>query len=191
MTAVDRRTRERAQRRATILDAARALAESHGWDAVTTRRLAERIEYSQPVLYSHFASKSDIVDAVAREGFADLAADLRARVDTAPDRRAALAGAAEGYLAFARDRPAVYAAMFTGPTSLPFAAPDTPSELLAGFAALRDALAGVAVDPAEIDLRTELLWSTLHGLATLTAAGRVPREAEDARLALLVRSLAG
>src|SRR4051794_6111303 len=52
MAIADRRERELAQRRARIVTAARTLAETEGWDAVTTRRLADSIEYSQPVLYS-------------------------------------------------------------------------------------------------------------------------------------------
>ena len=46
MTRQERRERERAQRRQVIVNAARELAESEGWEAVTTRRLADRIEYS-------------------------------------------------------------------------------------------------------------------------------------------------
>ena len=53
-----------------------ALAEREGWDAVTTRRLSTEIEYSQPVLYKHFASMEDIVEAVALEGFGELAETL-------------------------------------------------------------------------------------------------------------------
>ncbi|MGI5269502.1 hypothetical protein ACQEUU_10150 [Nonomuraea sp. CA-218870] len=40
---------------------------------MTTRRPAERVEYSQPVLYSHFDGKDAIVSAVAVDGFAELA----------------------------------------------------------------------------------------------------------------------
>src|SRR6478672_1548091 len=50
-----RRERELAQRRQLIIESARELAEAEGWSAVTTRRLADKIEYSQPVLYQHFA----------------------------------------------------------------------------------------------------------------------------------------
>src|SRR6266851_2352473 len=71
----ERRERDRARRQQLIVTAARELAETEGWDAVTTRRLAERVEYSQPVLYSHFTGKADIVRAVALEGFGDLAAE--------------------------------------------------------------------------------------------------------------------
>ena len=71
----ERRERERAQRHQLIIAAARDIAEAEGWDAVTTRRLAEHVEYSQPVLYSHFNGKEAIgidnkvvVAAAAREG---------------------------------------------------------------------------------------------------------------------------
>jgi AcrR family transcriptional regulator len=67
---------ERAQRRQVIVNAARELAESEGWEAVTTRRLADRIEYSQPVLHSHFEGKDAIVSAVAWGWFGELAALL-------------------------------------------------------------------------------------------------------------------
>ena len=79
MSVIDRRRRQRAQRHDLIIAAARDLAEAEGWEAVTTRRLAELVEYSQPVLYSHFDGKDAIVRAVAIEGFADLAADWARR----------------------------------------------------------------------------------------------------------------
>src|SRR6478736_4198606 len=77
MTRQERKERERAQRRQVIVSAARELAEAEGWEAVTTRRLADRVEYSQPVLYSHFAGKDAIMAAVAVEGFAELAGGMR------------------------------------------------------------------------------------------------------------------
>src|SRR2546430_13280200 len=77
MSVHERKQRERAERERLIVATARELAEHQGWDAVTTRRLAERIEYSQPVLYSHFRGKREIIGAVALEGAAELAAAVR------------------------------------------------------------------------------------------------------------------
>ena len=119
--AVRRRERERAQREKLIITAARELAEAEGWQAVTTRRLAERIEYSQPVLYSHFKGMDAIMAAVAVEGFADLADELRAARTAAPDTHRALAAVSAVYTAFADRHPAVYDAMFGQTVDLPFA----------------------------------------------------------------------
>src|SRR5581483_7897573 len=108
-----RRERERAARRQLIVTTARELAEAEGWDAVTTRRLSTEIEYSQPVLYKHFAGMEQIADAVALEGFDELAEVVRAaRADTDVADEA-LTRIAHAYLDFARDNPAVYDAMFT------------------------------------------------------------------------------
>src|ERR1700744_3373087 len=78
MTSEDRREREGPARRRLIITTARELAEAEGWDAVTTRRLSAQIEYSQPVLYNHFTGMDQIADAVAIDGFGELAEALRA-----------------------------------------------------------------------------------------------------------------
>src|SRR5690606_13365357 len=71
--AAARRARQLKERRSQIVGAARTLAETEGWDAVTIRRLADAIEYSQPVLYGHFPQgRTEIVTAVALEGFEEL-----------------------------------------------------------------------------------------------------------------------
>jgi AcrR family transcriptional regulator len=175
MATRERRERERASRHALILRTARELAEADGWDAVTTRRLADRVEYSQPVLYSHFAGKDAIVAAVAIEGFAELAAAL----DRAPD----LGALAETYLAFARDHPAVYDAMFAQPTSLAFGVAETPPQLRAAFAPLLR-----AVHPGGEAL-AEVLWSGLHGLATLDRGHRLRPAHAAERVTLLIKAV--
>ena len=58
MSITERRERQRAERYELIVAAACELAEAEGWEAVTTRRLAALIDYSQPVLYSHFKGKT-------------------------------------------------------------------------------------------------------------------------------------
>src|SRR3954453_15801552 len=78
MAIEDRRERQRAARRRLIITTARTLAEAQGWDAVTTRRLSTEIEYSQPVLYKHFTGMEQIADAIAIDGFGDLADGIRA-----------------------------------------------------------------------------------------------------------------
>jgi AcrR family transcriptional regulator len=74
MSITARRNRQRSERYELILAAAGKLAETEGWEAVTTRRLAGLINYSQPVLYSHFKGNADIMTAVANKGFEELSA---------------------------------------------------------------------------------------------------------------------
>lgn len=190
MSVQERKQRERADRERLIVATARELAEQHGWDAVTTRRLAERIEYSQPVLYSHFRGKREIIGAVALQGAAEMAAAVRTATSAADGPRARVTALARTYLDFAQRNPAVYDAMFQLDGGLAFAQQDTPEPLKDAFAALLETLEEVAGDGVHAGLFTELFWAALHGLATLTRAGRLPPEYAELRLELLVDRLA-
>ena len=110
MSVQERKQRERAERERLIVATARDIAERQGWDAVTTRQLAERIEYSQPVLYSHFRGKREIIGAVALEGATEMAAALRAATAAADSPRARVTALARTYLDFAAHNPAVCSA---------------------------------------------------------------------------------
>jgi AcrR family transcriptional regulator len=186
MSITDRRIRERAQRHDLIIATARDLAEAEGWDAVTTRRLAQLVEYSQPVLYSHFDGKDAIVRAVAIEGFAELAAQLHQARSAAKAPELALRAVCSAYLTFAAARPALYQAMFVLPLDVKFASEETPSPLKAAFGELVSAVKPYDAHP---DLLAEVTWATLHGLAVLRAGGRVPPEGQEARIDLLVSQI--
>jgi len=189
MASADRRTRERAARHRLILSTARGLAEAEGWDAVTTRRLSNEIEYSQPVLYKHFSSMEAIAEAIAVEGFGELADVLHAARTDAGATQCPLRPLARAYISFARDNPALYDAMFIRATKLRFAAADTPAPLVAAFAELREGVATVAAG-RDVDTLTELFWAALHGLITLARGGRLRPEHEAERVELLAAQFA-
>jgi AcrR family transcriptional regulator len=185
----DRRLREREARRSLITATARALAESEGWDAVTTRRLSTEIEYSQPVLYKHFASMEDIIEAVALEGFGELADTLgAARHGDGPPQQA-LSRVAHAFSRFATENPALYDAMFIRTTRLRFGAADTPAPLTAAFAQLREAVAPVA-SGRDLETLTEVLWAALHGLTTLARNDRLRPGRDADRIRLLIAQFA-
>lgn len=165
-----------ASRRDQVIRAARDLAESEGWAAVTTRRLAGELGVTQPVLYSAFEGRQALMDAVALDGFRDLARALES-VDAFPMARM------RAYLDFAAAHPRVYEAMFSMPSGLTFAAEDSPEPLHQAFAAVHAAF------PDGDGTRAEVAWSTLHGLATLRAGGRLRVSHAEARLDLTHRML--
>jgi AcrR family transcriptional regulator len=173
-----------AERRQQILDAARAMAEADGWAAVTSRRLADAIGYTQPVLYGHFpGGKTEIMRTVALAGFAELAAATRVAMGSKTGRRAVTA-VADAYLDFAATHPSLYEAMFQLPIDARFAQDDAETELRAGFNALGAALG------TEDGTATELLWSALHGMSLLERAGRMRQEHRPDRIAELAARFA-
>jgi AcrR family transcriptional regulator len=186
----ERKERDRADRERLIVVTARELAEQQGWDAVTTRRLAERIEYSQPVLYSHFRGKREIIGAVALQGATEMAAAVRAATAGVAGPRERVAALARAYLDFAAGNPAVYDAMFQLDGGLAYAQEDTPAPLKDAFTALLECLGEVAGDGVHPGLFTEVCWAALHGMATLTRSGRVRPEDTELRVELLADRLA-
>src|SRR4051812_610632 len=65
----ERQERDREAVRRSILDAARELFMAEGFQNVSIRKIAERIEYSPAAIYGYFPSKDDIFFSLAEEGF--------------------------------------------------------------------------------------------------------------------------
>jgi AcrR family transcriptional regulator len=180
------RARRAAERRQQILDAARAMAEAEGWAAVTSRRLADAIGYTQPVLYTHFpGGKTEIMRTVALAGFAELAAATRAAVGRKTGPRA-IAAVADVYLGFAARQASLYEAMFQLPIDARFAQEDAEAELRSGFSAL-----AAALGDNDDGTATEVLWSALHGMSLLERAGRMRPEHRPNRIAELAARFSG
>ncbi|HET7265416.1 MAG TPA: helix-turn-helix domain-containing protein [bacterium] len=107
----ERRQREREELRRAILDTAREIAAGEGWAAVTIRRVAEKIEYSPPVIYEHFSSKEEIVIELMREGFRRMLGEMRAARDAQKDPVDALLAIGQAYWAFSVAHPEMHLGM--------------------------------------------------------------------------------
>lgn len=176
----ERKLRDRQARRAQIIAAARRIAEREGWPSVTVRRLSDEISYSQPVLYSHFASRDDILAAVAIEGFQELGLAM----EKARARRGhPLESVAAAYLEFAASSPALYEVMFSLSLSVPFGAKATPAELRFGFSQLLELF---PKQGSRAEVLAELFWASLHGIAELTRTRRFPPRRQKERVRNLV-----
>src|SRR5499425_3190373 len=69
----ERREREKSETRDKILDAARELFITEGFEGVSMRKVAEKIEYSPTAIYVHFADKEELFRDLCPEDFAKLA----------------------------------------------------------------------------------------------------------------------
>lgn len=180
--------RRKLARRRRILELALRIAEAEGWEAVTTRRLADGIDFSQPVLYQHFSGREDVIRTVTLEGFANLEQRVHT-LDSAIGDRLGLKAVCHTYLDFAREHPRLYDAMFTNPTPLPFADDQTPPELTGAFNALTKHVARQAPHIDDAAAAAELLWACCHGLATLQASERIPTDRLDEHIRCIDRMI--
>ncbi len=107
----ERQDRERQAVTASILDAARDLFIAEGYQSVSIRKIAERIEYSPAAIYSYYASKDDIFLALAAEGFHRLDEKVRAAMTT-DDPLENVRGCWWAFYEFSQEQPAFFQLMF-------------------------------------------------------------------------------
>ncbi len=111
MSSSDRRERERLQVRHKILDAARELFATEGYDAVTMRRIAEVIEYSPTTIYLHFKDKDTLIREICHVDSMALAQAFHA-IATEPDPLVRLRQIGMAYVDFGMQHQHHYRLMF-------------------------------------------------------------------------------
>ena len=176
MSASARREQQRTAFREDILAAAREIAKTNGWQAVTLRGVAGKLDYSAAALYEYFPSKNAILQALLANGFAQLADLITA------SQNAGLEAVAEAYFDFALENSDLYQVMH-GLGGISFGTPQTPPEAAAAFAALRGGVADCLPnsDAEGLDEAADAFWATLHGIVSLTMEGRIKGGAARAR----------
>lgn len=176
MGSKQRRERERQELRQAILTAARDIAAREGWQAVTIRKVAEAIEYTPPMIYEYFASKEALLFELLCEGFRQVGQIIQVIQAKGGSPESLLTQVALAYWRFAFTWPELYQVMH-GLGGVPFGTSQTPPEAQSAFAAVREVVRAVmsahGVQRPDLDGDVDILWSTLHGLISLTMAGRI------------------
>ena len=174
----ERRQREREDTRGAILDAARELFVSEGYDGVSMRRIAERIEYSPTAIYFHFRDKKTLIRELVDHDFRVLAEQFGSAA-TIPDPIERLKATGRAYSEFALQYPNHYRLMFMTPH--PAMDPDesalehgNPEE--DAYAFLRTIVTGAIAEGrfrdeyGDAELTSQIVWSGVHGVVSLEIA---------------------
>ena len=175
----ERREREKSETRDKIIDAARDLFAVEGYDGVSMRQVAERIEYSPAAIYVHFADKEELFRELCVQDFRALADFFRAAGEE-PDPIQRLRTAGQKYIEFALSHPNHYRLMFMTPHPENLTAcdadiakgnPDMDSYAFL-LNCVREALAAGVFRPdlTDPELIAQTLWAAAHGLVSLQIA---------------------
>jgi AcrR family transcriptional regulator len=165
--------------RQALLAAALRTIQKHGVQALTLRAVGKDLGVSQTALYRHFADKSALLAAVAREGFRLLRLALVAGRESA-EGLDGFQAMGEAYVRFAVENPSHYRVMFGADLALAEPDPELEAEGAASFQVLVDALieleraALIRPDPAQELAR--YVWAIVHGIAMLAIDGRLARQ---------------
>ncbi|MBI9111183.1 MAG: TetR/AcrR family transcriptional regulator [Maridesulfovibrio ferrireducens] len=176
MTTSTRKKIEHDRMRQLIIDAAKELFAKDGFDNVSMRKIASRIDYSPAALYRYFKNKEELVLCLREEGhqrFAQMEKHL-------PDIEDPFQRVREGgriYLNFAREEPEYYDLLFIKATPS-FCSCEKwlgkPHQNFLNFKeTVRECIATGVVGDISVDTAVAALWASVHGLASLAATGKL------------------
>jgi AcrR family transcriptional regulator len=143
-----------------VIAAARDLLEREGAEALTMRRLAERLGIRAPSLYKHLPNKAALEAAVIATELEDTAAVLEAALDHAAEPLVAIATA---YHAFVLSHPHLYRLM----TDQPLPRQHLP-------AGIEDRAAAPLLQAVANRTLARAVWAFAHGMIMLELAQRFP-----------------
>jgi AcrR family transcriptional regulator len=174
----ERREREREEIRTLILDAAREMFVAEGYEAVTMRRIAEKIEYSPTAIYFHFKDKDALIHELCDTDFAKLAREF-GPIAKIPDPIERLRKVGHVYADFGVNNPNHYRLMFMTPHP-PYAREESrlqhgnPEEDAYAFLrqVIAEAIAKKRLRPElkDPDLVSQTVWAAIHGVISLEIA---------------------
>jgi AcrR family transcriptional regulator len=152
---------------AQVVDAAVAIADAEGLDAVTLARVAAALGVRSPSLYNHVDGRDGLIRGVATRSTRELAIALR-RAATGRSGADAIAAVAQAQRDYARTYPGRYAATVAAPVR-----GDVEHEEAAADAVdvLTSVLGGSGVEGDDVIHAVRALRSAVHGFAALEASG--------------------
>ena len=182
MSIKERKKRDAGKMRSRILKAAMQLYVKGGYENVTMRRIAAKIEYSPGTIYLYFQNKKDIMLQLCYQGFERLLAH-QDKLEKIADPLERLSAGGRYYLAFALENPELYELMFATKEIFKESGPDEESVPLRAFRKFAENVkacldAGI-FSAGEVETTAIALWATLHGLASLLIKGRLRFLAEE------------
>lgn len=171
MTVASRKKREREDKRTLILDAARKIFLEKGYALTGIRNIAEEIEHSPGTIYLYFKDKDEIFHALHEEGFSRMLQKMEP-LQFVSDPFERLKALGRVYLDFAKNNQDYYDLMFVMQSPLKHETEHEKWEM--GHRTLeslkniiRQCQAAGHFKGKNVDFLSFIIWSGVHGMATL------------------------
>jgi AcrR family transcriptional regulator len=197
MASKDRILRLKEETRINILDASLDIVKEEGWQALSMRKIADKIEYTAPIIYEYFANKEAILMELTRRGFILLAKDMQAAKEKHRIPAKQIEAMWLAYWNFAFTQKEFYQLMFGVDVNCCELAAMMP-EAEVPFTLVTDVIQEVMASqkPSEDDICVKYYtyWSVIHGLISInltrrTTSDEINREILKTAISGITRSL--
>lgn len=171
-------SKERIQRikeetRDNILTAALEIVKEDGWQALSMRKIADKIEYTAPIIYEYFANKEGILLELTRQGNIILLKDFQNAYAkyTSPEEQ--LEAVWRAYWDFAFEHKQLYQLMYGVDMNCCELVKSMP-EAEAARKLIYGLITNLMTEPEEIDVCRKYFtfWSVIHGLISINLTRR-------------------
>jgi len=170
----ERRAREKEVLRREILSAARELFVKEGYQHVSMRRIAEKIDYSPTTIYLYFEDKEQLLHAICEETFTKLVKQFEEIVTTTSDPIECLKKAGRAYIEFGLRYPDQYRLTFMGPRQPRVGDVNFDYQGSMGekcFLSLRgiveECVRNNRIRSLNVEATSQVLWANVHGITSL------------------------
>ena len=170
MGVTERRARHKEALRRHILDAAREVFVAEGYESVSMRKIAEKIEYSPTTIYLYFKDKAELLNCLCEEIFARLGETIDRIVNEGGDPVARLLKGMRAYVTFGIKNPNDYRVAFLISVGRRGDVTQQPATwTVYGYlrSTVAECIASGRFRPVDLETAAQALWSAAHGITSL------------------------
>jgi len=183
MASKDRILRQKEETRINILDAAHDIVREEGWQGLNMRKIADRIEYTAPIIYEYFANKDAILLELTKKGCRQLTKGLSEAKQNSSDPAERLQKMWEAFWNFAFTEKELYRVMYGVEMTCCMMqvkeAEACTNLFLVEIAALMDS---TEITSDLVKQKYYTFFSVIHGLISLNLVGNGPKKECNAQI---------
>ena len=191
MGILERKERDKQEMRLMILEAAKEVFVSEGFEKASIRAIAERIEYSPATIYLYFKDKNELLFAVHELGFDKLLEEMGSAIEGISDPFEELRRRGYAYMKFAFENPEMYDLMFI--LNAPM---DTLKEeetwhsghkcFILLCETLQRGIEAKQLKFKDVEVAAMSIWSFMHGMVSLRIRNRFKKFSETSDIQTLM-----
>jgi len=175
MGSKERIARLKEETRENILDAALEIVKEEGWQSLSMRKIADKIEYTAPIIYEYFANKEGILLELTRTGYIILGKDLREIMAKHTDPVVQLEAMWIGYWNFAFDNKELYRLMYGVDMiccDMKKSMPEAEASNRLFFETIEKVIAKENNSEELVCRKFYTFWSVIHGLISINLVNK-------------------
>ena len=170
MASKERILRLKDETRNNILGASIDIVKEEGWQALSMRKIADKIEYTAPIIYEYFANKDAILNELTRMGFVKLGNLMQAAIEKYPEPAKQLEAMWLAYWDFAFAEKELYQVMYgveVNCCAMQNMCPDIQKPMNMLWDKIEEIIPAEKRTEEYVDLKYYTFWSVVHGLISI------------------------